>query len=185
MIIIVLHGPMGSGKSTIAKLIAERFHMHGKDCEVIPFAKPLKDAFKALGWNGEKDEKGRRGLQLLGTEVGRECISPTIWSDKWLRAVQASEADVIICDDLRFYSEYDAIEKLSREHTVVTVKIKGRGYATGGLWKRIIYTIRSWLGLLHASERPIADHLFNMIFVNDKSIYHLEQFVEQLYYRVK
>ena len=70
-----IHGPAGSGKTTMAKgLIGALLNHDDATHTILPFAKPVKDVARNMGWNGEKDEKGRRLLQLLGTECGRECI---------------------------------------------------------------------------------------------------------------
>lgn len=185
LIIFMIHGPMGSGKSTLSKLIVERAKMTSKNAVILPFAKPLKDAATALGWNGKKDAKGRRLLQLLGTEIGRNCISKTIWTDKWQRAVADAELDneIVVCDDLRFLNEYDAAKVFSLSRKVIAIKLKGRGFATNGIFKALLWHTKRVLGLLHASERPLPDYLFDEVYINDKSFYHLECYVEQLFHR--
>lgn len=185
MIIFMIHGPMGSGKSTLSNIIMERAKMTGKTATILPFAKPLKEAAKQLGWDGNKDKKGRRLLQLLGTEVGRKCIGPNIWTDKWKKALTDAEmeADIVICDDLRFLNEYEAAKVFCLTRKVISIKLKGRGYATNGFFKRIFWHIKKWLGLLHASERPLPDYLFDEVYMNNKTVYHMEAFVEQLFHR--
>ena len=117
--IIAIHGTMGSGKSTAAKHLAKKLH-----AVVKPFAKPIKDFASILGWNGLKDAKGRRLLQLLGTEVGRECISDNIWIDKWQAALDNTGQNcTVICDDLRFQNEYAHLDKLAKEMPVFLLHI--------------------------------------------------------------
>jgi nucleoside-triphosphatase THEP1 len=185
LVIFMIHGPMGSGKSTLSKLICDRAAMSGKTATVLPFAKPLKDAARVLGWNGQKDKKGRRLLQLLGTEVGRKCISESIWTDKWQKAVSDAEVDndIIVCDDLRFLNEYEAAKIFSMSRRVIAIKLKGRGYATSGFFSWILWHFKNILGLLHASEKPLPDYLFDEVYKNDKSISHLEAYVELLFDR--
>jgi hypothetical protein len=177
---------MGSGKSTVANLLTERAKVEGKTATVLPFAKPIKDYAKLLGWNGEKDNKGRRLLQLLGTECGRQCISEDIWCNKWHRlVVDDLDHDVIVCDDMRFRNEYEIAKSFGIAATVVTIKIKGRGYAIGNTFKRSIWHVRKLLGLLHASELPLSDYLFDIVFDNSGSRHHLDGLIEQVFYRIR
>lgn len=103
-------GQAGSGKTTCAmiakSILIDRGHI---DVGILPFAAPLKQFAIELGWNGEKDEKGRRLLQLLGTECGRQCIHPDLWVMKW--EDRANEYNITIADDIRFENEAKAIKK--------------------------------------------------------------------------
>ena len=117
--IIAVYGAIGSGKSTAAEHLAKKLH-----AVVKPFAKPIKDFASILGWNGLKDTKGRRLLQLLGTEVGRECISDTIWIDKWQAALDNTGQNcTVICDDLRFRNEYEHLDELAKTMPVLLFHI--------------------------------------------------------------
>ncbi len=79
MHIIGIHGPLGGGKTFLANEIKDCFN----GVVILPFAKLLKDFAFEMGWDGKKDPKGRRLLQLLGTECGRKCISQDIWVKHW------------------------------------------------------------------------------------------------------
>jgi hypothetical protein len=64
----------------------------------------------------------RHLLQTLGTEWGRECISPDVWVKCWKRNVKyylTSDLPVI-CDDVRFPNEAEAIRELGGELWLVT-----------------------------------------------------------------
>lgn len=101
----------GAGKTTIA----DRFKNHGEVYK-LPYAMALKSICLDLGWNGEKDEKGRRLLQLMGTDVCRECLDPDYWVRKWNHSfskfITNHFTDYVICDDLRFENEFENIKKL-------------------------------------------------------------------------
>lgn len=122
-LVIGLKGPEGAGKSTVAKMIHNRY---GGD--IIPFAAPLKNMLEALGvpainLYGSPEDKlkplpilcgksARVGLQTLGTEWGRDLIGDTIWTTAWLHTAARSKAPVIVADDARFESEVNAIRSL-------------------------------------------------------------------------
>ena len=84
--IIGIAGAAGAGKSTVAKTIVDVFgQTHAK---ILPFAAPLKKFAIDLGWNGKKDKRGRRLLQLLGADCGRDCIDKDIWVKHWRNAAR-------------------------------------------------------------------------------------------------
>lgn len=148
-------GRAGSGKSTFAKFLASQV----RDSYIVPFAKPVKDFASAMGWNGEKDEKGRRLLQLIGTECGRECIGEDVWVDHWLREVERIPIQglpaLIIVDDLRFDNEAACIKALGG----TIIKITGRNV------KR----------MAHASEQGISNDLIDYRVMNTGNIKKLQQ----------
>ena len=108
MILFGLCGPMGTGKSTVARMLS----VFKSQPSIIPMAKPLKDLALSLGWNGEKDEKGRKVLQYLGTDVCRN-IDEEYWLKKWIYNCEIEidkGCNMIICDDVRYQNEYDLIK---------------------------------------------------------------------------
>ena len=113
--IIGICGPAYSGKTTVALSICEKDPRY----IILPFAESLKDMAREFGWDGKKDEKGRRFLQLLGTEIGR-CYNPHYWVDRWEDAVigTAEQFDwpvreaCVIADDVRFPNEVAAVKSL-------------------------------------------------------------------------
>ncbi len=179
MIVIGIHGAIGTGKSTVAKIIEHECAMKDIHFEIYPFAKELKKFASLLGWNGEKDEKGRRLLQLLGTECGRKCIHNNIWVDKWRKAVMEFEfhhpTGIIVCDDARFLNELIAIKAQAIN---LTVKLKKRA----GLWHRI----KLWLTkhmhaeLVHESELGLPDQLFDHVIINDGTMEQLTEAVKTI-----
>lgn len=159
--IIGICGPLGSGKSTIATM----FQAFG-EFEILPFAKPVKDFAYKLGWDGQKDEKGRRLLQLLGTDCGRECIDPDIWITHWksmifdYRMIFGKKLD-IIADDLRFENEANMI----KEHDGIIIEVLNRGQYNNS----------------HPSEVGVPKHIKrDYIIHNDGSLDHLKNEVKEI-----
>lgn len=146
--VIAIHGKMHSGKTTTAKYLYINL-----TSVVRPFARPIKDLATYIGWNGKKDKKGRRLLQLLGTEVGRECIKDTIWVDKWQESLGDTGSHVtVICDDLRFQNEYEHLNELAKSMPVALIHIIRPGER-----KPWIIELFEWIfeDELHASEKGI------------------------------
>jgi hypothetical protein len=92
----------------------------GKDCaaealitagwERRAFADPLKDIARDLGWNGEKDDTGRRFLQNLGSSV-RAHLGAHVWIDATLDDIDPAQ-DRIVVTDVRYPNEAAAIRQL-------------------------------------------------------------------------
>lgn len=121
------HAP-GSGKSTVSKMLAG---------VTLSLADPLRffvaDILTSLGHDGfdlvknHKEQKitgigvtPRQMMQTLGTEWGRGCVHPEIWTmiaeseaKKWLRSVNTSV--VVTFDDVRFPNEVEMIRRLGGE----------------------------------------------------------------------
>jgi len=108
-------GPAKAGKSVLAKYLHASFALKGVQVNILPFAAPLKSFAIQLGWDGKKDESGRRLLQLLGTEVARECISEDIWLKHWVNSAnifaKRNPYATFIIDDVRFNNEANFIRE--------------------------------------------------------------------------
>jgi hypothetical protein len=170
--IIGLTGKAGSGKGVSSEILTRFATTDGRAVMVLPLAKPIKDFARQLGWNGEKDAKGRRLLQLLGVEIGRECFHDNFWIDRWQAAVDEfleknGRNAVVICDDVRFENE----AKHVRSKAGVVVHILGRGGLAG-------------VAATHASERGIPDHLVDETVDNSGTMEDLERRLRFVYEKV-
>lgn len=110
--IIGLTGKKGCGKSTVGRIIAEE-HNYG----IKSFATPIKNMLSAMGLTNDQlydpdlkeveiEEWGkspRELCQLLGTEFGRELVSPSIWVTALAKKLDPDRDYVI--DDVRFPNE--------------------------------------------------------------------------------
>jgi hypothetical protein len=107
--VIAVRGPAFSGKSTLAGMLATA----AEPAVVLPMAASLKSIATRMGWDGRKDERGRKLLQTLGTECGRE-YNPFCWANLWLSEPwYFREADTVICDDVRFPEELMVMNALA------------------------------------------------------------------------
>lgn len=110
--IVGLTGRKGCGKSSVANIFRDRLGY-----EILSFASPIKDMLRVLGLGDAElddptikeiplDEYGkspRELMQILGTEFGRELISPSIWVTALSKRIEDSKNYVI--DDVRFPNE--------------------------------------------------------------------------------
>lgn len=137
--IIGFCGLAGAGKSTAALHLVE-----AAGAQRVRFAGPLKDMMRALGLtdrevDGDLKERPcdllggktpREAMQTIGTEWGRDMISPDLWVGAWSRRAApllAEGVSLIVADDVRFLNEAAAIWALGGK--VCMVRRPGAGSA--------------------------------------------------------
>lgn len=81
MITLCISGKATSGKTTAAEAILENFTSISW-----AFGDEVKKVAMELGWDGKKDERGRRLLQHIG-DVGRE-YDENIWVNRAIKAAK-------------------------------------------------------------------------------------------------
>ena len=157
MPIIAFGGAMTAGKTYAASYVAQ----HVYNPTIAAFADEVKSiAMCSFGWDGQKDERGRRLLQVIGTEAGRE-YNPDIWVNKLERTVKPLMSDhTIIIHDCRFPNEVDWV----RDNLGIAILIKSP------------YALLSGLSTTHASETAMYDANWSTFITNNKD----EQFLEDL-----
>lgn len=119
MRLIGLIGAARVGKDTVAE------HLHGEHCyNRYAFADPMKDMLEVVF--GDKFRDGGREapiewlgksprylLQTLGTEWGRTCVHPELWTvlaeQEWLKTKARGNAIGLVISDVRFHNEADMI----------------------------------------------------------------------------
>lgn len=137
--LIGLAGRKGSGKSTVGAALLESIVATRDDLSVVKmaFADPLRDMLvvlmvhdgmdegvaRSLMYSGELKEipvralgmrTQRHALQTLGTEWGRDLMSPTLWSDIAKNRILKYKAEgvSVIIDDVRFDTEVGLLHSL-------------------------------------------------------------------------
>lgn len=107
--IVGLAGYAGAGKDAAgAAFVHQGFTRRA-------FADPLKDIALRIGWDGAKDDTGRRLLQDLGV-AAREVLGP----DVWVNAALADLPPDVVVTDVRFPNEARAIQELGGRLVLVT-----------------------------------------------------------------
>lgn len=124
MRIIGLTGRAGSGKTSVARTL------ENNGFTLIKFTEPLKAMLYAMGLSYEQIEGSQKeqpaavlggktprfAMQTLGTEWGRNLISPDLWANAWAQAVndllELEPETSIVCDDVRFLNEASIIKRM-------------------------------------------------------------------------
>jgi len=118
--IIICIGKMRVGKDTLGKVFISNGYKR------MAFADRVKELAFAFGWDGNKDEKGRKLLQQLGTDVGR-TYNQNIWIDylknqikedifKQIKSSGFIENDInIVITDGRFINEITEMKEFAKQ----------------------------------------------------------------------
>jgi len=129
--IITFSGKAMAGKDTAADFLAKQATFRGWRVLRMNYADQLKYlARQYLGWNGEKDAKGRTLLQTLGTEKVRNRF-PNYWVDTTIGVAKIfqHDYDYIIIGDCRFSNE---VSRWSDEgFSVITVHVERPDFDNG------------------------------------------------------
>jgi hypothetical protein len=155
--IIGITGLAQSGKSTLADILCNE-----RGFVSIALADSLKSIAKEhFNWDGQKDDRGRRLLQLLGTEVGR-AYDADLWVIKLQNKIAIKRAqgklDVVV-PDVRFLNEAQAIKNWGGW----IVRLNGRGGLEGAAGS-------------HVSESEMLSIVADVSFDNTGSLDDLTQF---------
>ena len=121
--IICLGGKAQHGKDTSAKYLQEHLTEIGKKVLIVHQADLLKNMARDMfGWDGQKDEKGRRLLQYLGTDLVRQR-DPDFWVDHLVRTLTVldGEWDIVLIPDTRFPNEIQKFKDVGFNVTYMRV----------------------------------------------------------------
>jgi hypothetical protein len=121
----MMSGKAGTGKTESAKHINLYLNNLNLSGNIFSFATGVKTCARDYyGWNGVKDERGRRLLQNVG-RTGRE-YDEDIWVKKTLEAFEKSYdpiGDYLLIDDWRYPNELNKILTDPSMH-VVTIRVE-------------------------------------------------------------
>lgn len=122
--IVLIGGRAGEGKSTFANF-CRTFILSEKNTSsmLVPFAAKVKEVAFDIGWDGKKDDRGRRLLQEIG-KIGRE-YDLDIWAKHVVNYIKDNHADIYeyhFIDDWRFPNEAKVIKE--HFHPVVLVRMR-------------------------------------------------------------
>ena len=122
MKVLMISGKSMSGKDTFANMMRDNLTARGNEVLVIHFADAVKWlARDFLGWDGNKNDKGRSLLQNFATDTMREAY-PTYWADivaKFISGVH--KWDYVLIPDWRFENEFETMYKYNDD--IITMRI--------------------------------------------------------------
>lgn len=126
--IIMITGKAGCGKDTAFKIIKK--YATGL-VKRYAFADPLKDIAYKVGWDGIKDEKGRKLLVSLGGAINQ--YQKNFFVFETANAITAGNiSHTKVITDLRLPCEYKAMREWFPEcEQIVLIKIFGRASEYG------------------------------------------------------
>lgn len=104
---IGLTGLAGSGKDTVAVILDYEYGYRR-----LSFADPLKRLCLDMGWDGKKDDRGRKLLQTVGCAF--RDYNSSFWVDRMhvSRELLSREPDeLLVWTDVRFKNEAEYIQK--------------------------------------------------------------------------
>lgn len=171
--IFLISGKAESGKSTLAKYLTTEIVNANYASYCIPFAGAVKKIAKEMGWDGNKDEKGRNLLQFIG-EQGRQ-YDPDIWVKKAMvnideiRSLLREISLPIIIDDVRYKNEIEKIE--ANYSNVIKIRINRPNHENS-----LTEAQRN-----DKSEIDLDDYKgFDFVFTNDEGLEKIESFANML-----
>ena len=130
MQVIVISGKAQHGKDTTAGFLKDALEADGYSVLIAHYGDLVKYVCKMyLGWNGEKDEKGRQLLQELGTDIIRMKLNkPNFHVGRICEDIEICQdyVDYVLIDDTRFPNEI-FYPKAMFDNKVVTVHIVRTG----------------------------------------------------------
>jgi hypothetical protein len=150
-LLIGLVGKARSGKDTVASMMVTA---NGCPFVRVAFADEVRRVAREMGWDGLKDERGRRLLQQLGGDVGR-AYDPLLWVKRGMAKVRQARDDdgrSVVVTDCRYRNEVDAIRA-----------------AGGAIWRIVRHTGEGLTGdaAAHSSETALDDYKCDRVIVND------------------
>jgi len=150
-------GFAGAGKDTAALALIQRGWRRKA------FADRLKDLAIHFGWNGEKDEKGRKLLQDLG--MAARAYDPEFWIRHAENSIAHTPVEMskipYVWTDIRFENEAQFVR------------------SRGGI---IIRVVKKWKGKndYHESEWNQIDIISDYLVVNNDTIEELHQKIHNI-----
>lgn len=107
MIVVLVSGKAGTGKDEVSKMLKDYYTSMGLKGDVFKFARGVKNVALAMGWDGQKDARGRELLQNVG-RMGRK-YDIDVWAKRAAEDIMTSVdvPDFAIISDWRFINESD------------------------------------------------------------------------------
>lgn len=169
VVIIVISGKAGVGKTTSANYMNNYLRKKGFISTIVPFALGVKNTAKYMGWDGLKDDRGRNLLQEIG-KLGRE-YKDTLWAEYSFPNCPLLE-DFQIADDWRFPNEEFYLENLGGVK-VFKVRIESPE-------REILKDTRHYNDISETSLPSGPDELYDFVIFNVSSLDDLDEMSKKI-----
>lgn len=158
MKVILISGKAQHGKDTVADMIRRRLRGDNHKVLVTHYADLLKFICAYyFGWDGIKDENGRRLLQYVGTDVVREK-NPSLWVDfvSTMLSYFDGNWDYVIIPDCRFPNE---VSRMAERFDTVYIRVERPNFVSKLTPEQ----------LAHPSETALDDYEPDYRIINDSN----------------
>lgn len=172
--VILLSGKATTGKDATAKILKRLMEQDNKKVLIAHYADLLKYICKTFfGWNGEKDEEGRRLLQRIGTDVIRDK-EPNFWVSFIAQVLLMfkNEWDITIIPDTRFPNEIEFMRLIFDTFTVRVNRLNYQSPLTEEQQN-------------HPSETALDGYQFDYYIDSESGLDKLEKEVKKMYEYMK
>lgn len=176
--IVLVGGRAGEGKTTFCKYCLEVIDKLELEItsDILPFAKKVKDTARFMGWDSNKDDKGRALLQQIG-KAGR-AYDKDIWVKAVADLIITEKLDVVFIDDWRFPNEVEVIYDSFPNEDVHTVRMR-RPKEKHTLWGTELYNDISEASLPENNDYYdlIIDNSSSLADLKEQALWFVEDFV--------
>ena len=152
--VIVINGSGGVGKDTLCELAQGHFRVYNMSTIM-----PVKDIAAQCGWDGAKDDRSRKFLSDLKSQLAEYNDYPTLWAKERFLEFMASENEIMFMH-IREPEEIAKYVKAT-DGAAKTLLIRGGERMT-----------KSSYG--NASDDGVENYPYDYYFVNDKSLQEAE-----------
>lgn len=111
MQILAISGRARHGKDTVAELISDQLHAQNLRIAILHYADPLKLCLCSLGWDGQKDERGRELLQHGAERIRAKDRYFLINFVLSFIGLFEDDFDFLIIPDVRFPNEISSLKE--------------------------------------------------------------------------
>lgn len=172
MIIIGFAGKARYGKTTAADAIKPWLIEQGYKVDIQPLAKIMKEQAMNVGWDGKKDEKGRRLLQEISWPV-KHYHGEHIYAKWALEAAENKDLDIMLIDDVRMMAEvnyYTECKANGRIEDFILVRIERPNFVSDLTPEQ----------LADCSETQLDNYHFDNVIQNDGTIEELAEKIKPI-----